>query len=81
MMFLGVGTERKRNVPIERFHKCDPRKHHVTAAAAQHQRLDRCVPFRQIRFLLRQLGDVVGRVLQRQQLPVVRQNNGILERG
>src|ERR1044071_8138675 len=50
------------------------------AATAQHQRLDRRLPFRQCGFVLRQLRDVVSRVLQREQLPAVGQNDGIPKR-
>jgi hypothetical protein len=71
MVLLGVGIESKHDVTIKRLHKRDPRQHGVAPAAAQHQRLDRDLPLRQIGFLLRQLRDAVGLVLQREQLPAV----------
>ena len=66
---------------VERLHDPDAGKHGVAAATAQHQRFDRRLPFRQVGFLLRQLRDVVSRVLQRVQLPAIRQNDGIPKRG
>ena len=48
---------------------------------ASSERLDRGLPFRQIRFLLWQIGYVGRRVLQRQQLPAIRQRDGIIEAG
>ena len=66
---------------VQRLHNPDPPHHRWPAAAAQHQHLDRGLPFRQVGFLLRQLHDVVGRVLQGEQLPAVGQDDGILERG
>jgi hypothetical protein len=47
---------------VQRLHDPDPRQHGITSAAAQHQHLDRRLPFRQVGFLFRQLRDVVGRV-------------------
>ena len=66
---------------VQRLHDTDAGKHGVAAATAQHQHLDRRLPFRQCGLVLRQLRDVVSRVLQREQLPAVGQNDGILKRG
>jgi len=65
---------------VLRLHDPDAGKHGVAAATAQRQRLDRRLPFRQCGFVLRQLRDVVSRVLQREQLPAVGQNDGIPKR-
>jgi hypothetical protein len=80
-MILAIGIEHPLDMTVQRSHDANPRHHRVAAAPAQHQRLDRGLPFRQVGFFLRQLRDVVCRVLQREQLPAVGQNNGILKRG
>jgi hypothetical protein len=81
MLLLGVGVERYHDVAIERLHERDARQHRMTATAAQHQRLDCDLPVSQAGFLLRQLRNIVGRVLQREQLPAVGQNDGIVKTG
>jgi hypothetical protein len=58
------------DMTVRRLHDSYPRHHRVSAAAAQHQHFDRRLPFRQVGFLLRQLRNLVGRVLQRQELPM-----------
>src|SRR5258705_1427055 len=57
----------------------DPRHHRRAAAAAQHQRFDRRLPFRQVGFRFRQLHDVVGSVPKRDELSPVWQRYRILE--
>src|SRR4051812_25260544 len=81
MALLGVGIECKNDVAIKRLHNRDPRQHRVATAAAQHPGLNSRLPVRQVGFRLWQLRDVVRRVLQREQLPAVWQNDGILKRG
>jgi len=73
MMLLGFGIELKHDVTIKRLHERDPRQHRVAAAAAQHQRFDSDLPLRQVGLLFRQRRNVVGGVLQREQLPAVGQ--------
>ena len=51
---------------VQRSHDSNPCHHRRAAAAAQHQRFNRRLPFREVGLLLRQLRDVVGRVLQRE---------------
>jgi hypothetical protein len=81
MRLLAIGIEHPLDVTVQRPHDSNPRHHRVAAAATQHQRFNCRLPFRQVGFLLRQLGDVVCRVVQREQLPAVGQNDGILKRG
>ena len=76
-----IGIEHPLHVTVQRLHDPDPRHNRVSAAAAQHQDLDRRLPFGQIGFLLRQLRDVVGCVFQGEERPTVRQRNRILKRG
>ena len=81
MMLLGIGIKRHDLAMGERLHKRNARQHRVASAAAQQKRFDRYLPVRKFGFLLRQLGDVVRRVLQRKQLPAVGQNDGIVKLG
>ena len=62
-----------------RSHDSNPRHHRRAAAAAQHQYLDCRLPFRQVGFLFRQAGYVVGGVAKRDQHSATRQWNVILE--
>jgi hypothetical protein len=78
---FAIGIENPLNIAGQGSHDPDPRQHRVTAAAAQHQRPDRRLPFRQVGFLLWQLRNVVGCVLQRVQLSAVGQHDGIVKRG
>jgi hypothetical protein len=55
---------------VQRSHDSNPRHHRRPAAAAQHQRFDRGLPFRQLGFLLRKCGDVIGSVSQRDELAI-----------
>jgi hypothetical protein len=57
----------------------DPRHNRRAAAAAQHQDLDCRLPCRQFGFLLRQAGDVIAGIQQRQQLAAAGQGDWILE--
>ena len=79
MCLFAIGIEDPLDMSIERLHDTDPRQHRIAAAAAQHQHFDCRLPFRQIGFLPGKLRNVVGRVLQREQLPAVGQNDGIFE--
>jgi hypothetical protein len=81
MCVFAIGIEYPLDMTVQRVHYPDTGKHRVAAAAAQHQRFDRGLPFRQIGFPLRQLRDVFRCVLQREELPAVGQNDGILKRG
>jgi hypothetical protein len=73
MRVFALGIEHPLDATVQRLHDPDPRQHRITAAAAQHQDLDRCLPFRQVGFVLRQLRDAVGIVLQRHELSAARQ--------
>ena len=53
----------------------------VAAAAAEHQDLDRRLPFRQVGTLFRQLGDVIGRVFKGDELPAAGQRDRIFKWG
>jgi len=79
-MLLGVGVERYHDVTIERLHECDPGQHGAAVAAAQHQRFDCYLPRRQVGLLFRQLCNLIGCVLQLEQLPAVGQSDGIFKR-
>ena len=52
MCLFAIGIEDPLDMPIERLHDTDPRQHSIAAAAAQHQRFDRRLPFRQVGFRL-----------------------------
>ena len=80
-MVLALGIKDPLDVTVQRLHDSDPRHHRRTATRHQQQHLNGGLPFRQVGFLLRQFRNVVGRVLQREQLPAVGQNDGILKRG
>jgi hypothetical protein len=69
MRFFSTGDEHALDIASERSHDADRRQHRVATSAAQHQCLDRHLPFRKVGFLLRQFGDEFCRVLQREQLP------------
>ena len=71
-MIFAFGIKDPFDMTVQRLHNPDPRHHRWPAAAAKQQDLDCRLPFRQVGFLLRQLRNVVGRVLQREQLPAVR---------
>ena len=61
MGVLAIGIKHALDVTVQRLHDPNPRHHRRTASRYQHRRLDRDLPFRQVCFLLRKLGDVVGR--------------------
>jgi len=71
MCLFAIGIERPLDMTVQGFHDPDAGHHRGAATAAQHQRFDRRLPFRQIGFRLGQLRNVVGSVLQRDQLPAV----------
>ena len=79
MCLFAIGIEHPLDITVQRLHDANPRHHRVAAAAAQHQRLDRRLPLRQVGFFLRLLRDVVGCVLERDELTTVRQRYRILE--
>ena len=81
MCLFAIRIEYPLDTTVQRPHDPDPRQHGIATAATQHQNLDRRLPFRQVGFFFRQLGDVVGRVLQREQLPAVGQRDRLVERG
>jgi hypothetical protein len=60
MGIFAIGIEHPLDMTVQRSHDANPRHHRVAAAAAQHQRFDSGLPFRQVGFLFRQLRDVVG---------------------
>ena len=70
---FAIGIEHPLDMTVQRLHDPDPRQHRITTAAAQHQDLDRRLPFRQVGLFLRQAGDVVGGVAKRDELLAVRQ--------
>jgi hypothetical protein len=45
MMIFALGIQHPLDMAVERFHDGDARQHRVAAAAAQHQDLDRRLPF------------------------------------
>jgi hypothetical protein len=77
--FFAIGIEDPLDVAVQRIHDSDARQHRVTASRHEQQNLDRGLPFRQPEFLLRQLRDVVGCVLERDELATVRQRYRILK--
>jgi len=79
MSILALGIERVLDVTVQRLHDPDPRHHRRTALRHQHQHRDRRLPFRQVGFLLRQAGDVVGGVTKRDELSPAGQWYQILE--
>jgi hypothetical protein len=82
MRLFPLRIELANVVAVQRAHDADPREHHRAAEVGdQDQRLDGGLPFRQSRFLLWQIGYVGRRVLQRQQLPAIRQRDRIIEAG
>lgn len=65
-------------VPVQCPHDADAGEHGGAPSRHQHQRLDRCLPFRQGGFLLRETGYVVGGVPQGNQRAIGRLlGNGI----
>ena len=64
---------------VQRPHDCDPREHRRTASRHQQQRLHCDLPIRQVGFLSRQAGDVLGGVTKRNELLAVGQRYRIFE--
>jgi hypothetical protein len=68
-MIFPVGIEHALDVTVQRLHHADARKHRITVVLGdQQQRLHCSLPFLGIVLSLRQLGDVVGGIAQRDQL-------------
>jgi hypothetical protein len=65
MGLFPLGLELTQDMTVQRPHDSDPRHHRGTASRNQQQYFDRCLPFRQVGFLFRQAGDVVGCVTKR----------------
>ena len=74
-----VAIEHPLDMMVQRFHDPDPRHHRRAAARHWHQNLDAVLPFRQIEFLFRQAGDVVGCVTKRDERLAAGQRYRILE--
>ena len=81
MCLFAIGIEHPLDVTVQRPHDADPRQHRIATTATQHQDLDRRLPFRQVEFLLRQLGDVVGCVFKGDEHPAARQRDRIFKWG
>jgi hypothetical protein len=64
---------------VQRPHDADAGKHRVAAAAAQHQRLDCCLPFVELLLGLRKCGDVLASIQQRDQHTAILQRYPVLE--
>ena len=62
MGIFAIGIEHPLDMTVQRSHDADPRHHRRAASRHQHQHFDRGLPFRQVGFLFRQAGDVVGGV-------------------
>ena len=79
-MVFAIGVE-LANVPaVQRSHDADPREHRRAAEISnQDQRLDRGLPFRELRFLLRQARHVGCRVTQRNERSRVGEQYRVLE--
>jgi hypothetical protein len=78
---LGIAVEGNHHVPIKRLHDGYPRQHGMTVLLAQKQCLDRNLPRRQVGYRFRKRRDVIGDILQAEQLPAVWQKNRIFEFG
>lgn len=79
MRLFAIGIEYALDMAVQRSHEPHARHHRRTTSRDEQQNLDRGLPFRQVGFLLWQLRDVVGYVLQRDELATVRQRYRILE--
>jgi hypothetical protein len=79
MGIFAIGIGHPLDMTVQRLHHSDPRHHRRTAARYQHQHLDRRLPFRQVGFLFRQTGDVVGGVTKRDELAPIGQRYRVLE--
>jgi hypothetical protein len=81
MRIFARRSEHQLNMPIERPHHADARMHQKVAAFRGHEkRLDGCLPFFQILFGLRKLHDIIGSVLEGDDLTAISQHNRIVER-
>ena len=72
MGLFALGIEHPLDMTVQRFHDPDARHHRRTTSRHEQQNLDRGSPLLQVGFLLRQLRDVVGCFLQRDELATVR---------
>ena len=81
MCLFAIRIEYPLDTTVQRPHDPDPRQHWIANAATQHQKFDRRLLLLQVGLFFRQLGVVVGRVLQREQLPAVGQRDRLVERG
>jgi len=80
MVVFPVRTELANLVSVQRQHEPDPRQHGRPAALnGQHQLRDRGLPLGRRGFLLGQVGDVGGGVVQRDERATVRQFGRIVK--
>jgi len=77
MCLFARAIEHALNVPIERLHDADARKHRQAAERRhQGQRFHRRLPFRKLVNGLRKLGDVIAGIFERVELATIRSSNG-----
>ena len=80
MVLFAIGVEHALDVAVQRPHDADPREYRGTARRRdQDQGFHCCLPLRGLVLVLRELGDVVAGVLERDELATVRQRNRIVE--
>ena len=76
MCLFARAIEHALNVPIERLHDADARKHRRAAERRhQDQRFHRRLPFRKLVNCLRKLGDVIAGIFERVELATIRSSN------
>src|SRR5271169_4863506 len=81
MRVFPVGVEHPLDVAIKRSHDTNTRMHQWPAILRRHdQCLDGGLPLRALMFGLRQSGDEIGGILQRDELATARQRDRIVER-
>jgi hypothetical protein len=82
MMVFAIRIEHPLDVTVQGSHDADPRKHRRAAVTFgdQDQGLNRGLPFLDLLFCLRQFLDLLGSVLQRDDLATARQRDRIIER-
>ena len=80
-MVILARRERALDVTVQRLHDANPRKHRRAAVAFgdQDQDFNGSLPFLDLLFGLRQLLDISGSVLQRDELATTGQRNWIFE--
>jgi hypothetical protein len=80
MRVFPVTVEHALDVSVQGPHDADARVHQWPAVFGRHdQRLGRCLPFLQVLLSLRKFQDVIGRILQRDELASAGKRDRILE--